>query len=155
MSIGHKLRFQVLTRDNYTCRYCGAFAPVVKLVLDHVVPKSKRGADILENLVTACEECNSGKSATMPAPGTLASIEELSAQFLRMENGEPDEDDLYEMEAYQDSVNKLASLPADEVLHWIEQAYIAAAPYRPAHSELINCAAGMLTRQRRSHPVGN
>lgn len=67
------LRFTVLTRDNYTCRYCGAQAPDVKLHVDHVVPKSRGGLDEMANLVTACQRCNQGKHATLteqarPAP---------------------------------------------------------------------------------------
>lgn len=58
-----KLRFDVLARDNYTCRYCGRKAPDVVLVIDHVVPFSAGGTDEPSNLVTACEECNSGKSS--------------------------------------------------------------------------------------------
>lgn len=59
------LRFKVLTRDNYTCRYCGAKAPDVKLHVDHVVPKSAGGRDELGNLVTACQACNLGKHASL------------------------------------------------------------------------------------------
>lgn len=57
------LRFKVLSRDNYTCRYCGAKAPDVKLHVDHVIPKARGGRDELSNLVTACETCNLGKQA--------------------------------------------------------------------------------------------
>lgn len=64
------LRFAVLTRDNYTCRYCGAKAPDVKLHVDHVLPKSKGGKDALDNLVTACATCNQGKHATLTEQAT-------------------------------------------------------------------------------------
>ncbi len=56
-----KLRFEILSRDNFTCRYCGASAPDVKLQVDHVIPVSKGGILDLSNLVTACFECNIGK----------------------------------------------------------------------------------------------
>lgn len=58
------LRFKVLDRDNFTCVYCGS-SPTkdgVKLHIDHVLAHSKGGEDELENLVTACEECNLGKN---------------------------------------------------------------------------------------------
>lgn len=58
-------RFEVLRRDNFTCRYCGRKAPSVRLQVDHVVPWSAGGGDNLSNLVTACEECNRGKSAKL------------------------------------------------------------------------------------------
>lgn len=59
--IGAKLRFQILHRDNFTCRYCGRKAPDVTLHIDHVIPVSQGGLNHIENLVTACEECNFGK----------------------------------------------------------------------------------------------
>lgn len=154
MAVGKRLRYQVLQRDNYACRYCGAYAPFAVLVIDHVTPRKLGGADVLENLVTACEPCNSGKSAAMPPLWLVAEIEESAREWQRLPASEPDEDDLYEMEVYQDSINELAALSADEVLHWIARAYIAAAPYRPAHSELINGAAGMFARDRRSSRAG-
>jgi hypothetical protein len=57
------VRFEVLRRDNFTCRYCGRKAPSVRLQVDHVVPWSAGGSDELSNLVAACIECNIGKSA--------------------------------------------------------------------------------------------
>lgn len=59
-----KLRPLVLARDGRRCVYCGrAPADEVFLVMDHVVPRAAGGADALENLVTACDDCNSGKGA--------------------------------------------------------------------------------------------
>lgn len=57
------VRFTVLRRDGYTCRYCGRKAPFVSLQVDHVVPWSIGGTNELSNLVTSCKECNLGKSA--------------------------------------------------------------------------------------------
>jgi hypothetical protein len=57
------VRFEVLRRDGFTCRYCGRKAPMVRLQVDHVVPWSLGGSDDLSNLVAACSECNVGKSA--------------------------------------------------------------------------------------------
>lgn len=48
------LRSRVLDRDNHTCRYCGKHA----LQADHVVPRSKGGADAMRNLVACCPTCN-------------------------------------------------------------------------------------------------
>jgi hypothetical protein len=59
------LRFKVLTRDNYTCRYCGGKAPNVELHVDHIVPKARGGRDELSNLVTSCRRCNLGKHASL------------------------------------------------------------------------------------------
>jgi 5-methylcytosine-specific restriction endonuclease McrA len=57
------LRFEIFQRDNFTCQYCGRTKKVgIKLVIDHKVPVSKGGTDSPENLITACDECNLGKS---------------------------------------------------------------------------------------------
>lgn len=56
------VRFAVLNRDNYTCRYCGRKAPEVALEMDHRVPVSHGGTNDIGNLVTSCAECNRGKS---------------------------------------------------------------------------------------------
>ncbi len=55
-------RYRILTRDHYMCRYCGRRPPEVELRIDHVIPYSKGGKTVDENLVTACFECNAGKS---------------------------------------------------------------------------------------------
>ena len=57
-----RLRFLILERDHFTCRYCGRKAPDVALAVDHVRSLADGGADTEDNLVTACVECNSGKS---------------------------------------------------------------------------------------------
>lgn len=54
-------RFEVLRRDDFTCQYCGRKAPEVVLEVDHVFPVSCGGGNEMENLVTACRECNRGK----------------------------------------------------------------------------------------------
>lgn len=58
------LRFAVLNRDQFTCQYCGRRngEPGVRLHVDHRVPVAKGGDNSMSNLVTACEECNLGKS---------------------------------------------------------------------------------------------
>jgi 5-methylcytosine-specific restriction endonuclease McrA len=51
-------RREVFRRDNHTCQYCGT---TKHLTLDHVIPKSKGGTHAWDNVVTACETCNSRK----------------------------------------------------------------------------------------------
>ncbi|MFE2414982.1 HNH endonuclease [Kitasatospora sp. NPDC059408] len=70
MAVSKRLRFEILRRDNHTCRYCGATAPDVKLTVDHVTPSALGGSDGPNNLITACEPCNSGKSS-VPADATV------------------------------------------------------------------------------------
>lgn len=43
MAISKRLRYEILKRDGYTCRYCGGRSPKVHLTIDHVV------ASTLEN----------------------------------------------------------------------------------------------------------
>ncbi|MBY4381855.1 HNH endonuclease [Rhodococcus fascians] len=74
MALTKRLRFEILRRDNHLCRYCGATAPDVKLTVDHVVPTALGGSDEPSNLVTACADCNSGKSATPPDASHVADV---------------------------------------------------------------------------------
>lgn len=62
-AITNALRMEVFARDNFTCRYCGRKPPDVQLQPDHVHPVAKGGSGDIENLVTACKECNTGKGA--------------------------------------------------------------------------------------------
>lgn len=56
------LRFNVLKRDGYRCKICGATVnDGIKLEVDHIVPVSKGGKTTIENLQTLCERCNRGK----------------------------------------------------------------------------------------------
>lgn len=64
--ISPKVRWGVFSRDKFTCQYCGAKPPSVPLELDHKIPKSKGGTDDAPNLITACLNCNRGKSNQMP-----------------------------------------------------------------------------------------
>jgi hypothetical protein len=56
-------RFRVFKRDGFSCQYCGQKPPHVVLEIDHIIPKSKGGRDDMENLITACFDCNRGKSS--------------------------------------------------------------------------------------------
>ncbi|MBX6387136.1 MAG: HNH endonuclease [Microbispora sp.] len=80
MAISRRLRFEILRRDNYTCRYCGASAPDVKLTIDHVVPTTLGGSDEPPNLVTACEACNGGKSSI---PADAALVDDVNEDAVR------------------------------------------------------------------------
>ena len=61
-AIPKSVRFEVFKRDKFTCQYCGESAPNVILEIDHIVPVSKGGGNDIMNLVTACRDCNSGKT---------------------------------------------------------------------------------------------
>lgn len=66
MPVTKRTRYEVLRRDNHTCRYCGGVAPDVKLTVDHVTPVALGGTDDPSNLVAACRDCNYGKASTSP-----------------------------------------------------------------------------------------
>jgi 5-methylcytosine-specific restriction endonuclease McrA len=61
--ISDRLRFKILMRDGFTCKKCGR-SPMkdlkVELHIDHILPWSKGGETIPENLETKCEKCNLG-----------------------------------------------------------------------------------------------
>lgn len=61
MAITKKLRFEVFKRDGFSCVYCGKMPPEVVLECDHIEPKAKGGNDDINNLITACFDCNRGK----------------------------------------------------------------------------------------------
>ena len=52
----------VLRRDSMRCGYCGKHATTV----DHVLPRSRGGANSWENLVACCLRCNNVKSNHTP-----------------------------------------------------------------------------------------
>lgn len=83
MTISKRLRFEVLRRDNFTCRYCGLTAPDVHLRVDHVTPAVLGGPDDPTNLVTACEPCNSGKSSTTMDAPLVAEVEQKALLWAR------------------------------------------------------------------------
>ncbi|WP_454175358.1 HNH endonuclease [Gordonia sputi] len=78
MALSKRLRYEILRRDNHTCRYCGASAPDVTLTVDHVVPVALGGLDDPSNLVAACRDCNAGKSASAPDAPLVANIAETA-----------------------------------------------------------------------------
>ena len=49
-------RRALFARDGWRCVYCGSSGG--RLTLDHVVPRSKGGESIWENVVTSCAPCN-------------------------------------------------------------------------------------------------
>jgi 5-methylcytosine-specific restriction endonuclease McrA len=52
----------VFARDDFRCQYCGDFADSI----DHVMPRSRGGAHVWENVVAACRRCNLHKRDRTP-----------------------------------------------------------------------------------------
>lgn len=61
-ALSKKVRFEVFKRDSFTCQYCAAKPPKVPLEVDHIVPVCKGGKNHIDNLITACFDCNRGKA---------------------------------------------------------------------------------------------
>ncbi len=48
------------------CYYCGKKVKPSELTMDHVIPLSRGGRSVRENLVPACKECNTKKKYLAP-----------------------------------------------------------------------------------------
>lgn len=59
--LSRKALFQ---RDSFTCQYCGTKPG--KLEVEHVIPRSKGGRNVWQNVTTACRACNAKKRDRTP-----------------------------------------------------------------------------------------
>jgi 5-methylcytosine-specific restriction endonuclease McrA len=64
-------RANVMTRDAFTCQYCGERPPRADLNLDHVVPRAHGGRSTWENVVASCVDCNRRKGGRTPEQAGL------------------------------------------------------------------------------------
>lgn len=83
-ALSKKVRFDVFKRDFFKCQYCGSTPPAVVLEVDHVLPVAAGGTNAMHNLITACFDCNRGKSAGLLSsiPESLATQAEIAAEKL-------------------------------------------------------------------------
>lgn len=58
------IRQMVFERDDYTCAYCGKRGG--ELQCDHIMPVSRGGTNLWDNLTTACPPCNQSKNNKTP-----------------------------------------------------------------------------------------
>src|SRR3990170_850064 len=81
----------LFARDGWQCAYCGSDGN--RLTLDHVVPRSRGGTSVWENVVTSCAPCNhrkgdrlleetSMKLRTTPRPPTPVLFIRLAAEHV-------------------------------------------------------------------------
>lgn len=82
-SLKNSIRFEVFKRDSFTCQYCGQKAPDVILEVDHIIPVKEGGTNDIMNLVTACRECNSGKSCKLLSDDTVIEKRRKQAEDLQ------------------------------------------------------------------------
>jgi 5-methylcytosine-specific restriction endonuclease McrA len=64
-------RRNLMARDAHQCQYCGRQPAIRELNIDHVVPRSRGGADTWENLVTSCKPCNLRKGWRTPEEANM------------------------------------------------------------------------------------
>jgi HNH endonuclease len=85
VAISKRLRFEVFKRDGFTCQYCGATPPGALLECDHIHPVSLGGSTDEDNLITACFDCNRGKS-DVPLGTVIQTMAERAAETLERES---------------------------------------------------------------------
>jgi 5-methylcytosine-specific restriction endonuclease McrA len=114
-------RREVFIRDRYTCQYCGRRTH--DLTIDHVIPRSRGGKHVWDNLTSACRPCNHRKggktvaearmtlhhSPYEPKPGRYYAIER------RLESGYSDawSKFLPDLELEMFDFDALSKMPAD------------------------------------------
>ena len=69
-------RFNIYARDRNRCQYCGRQFPRAELNLDHVVPRSRGGTSVWENVVCSCHRCNRLKGGRTPTEARMRLIRE-------------------------------------------------------------------------------
>lgn len=83
-AISTRTRFEVFKRDGFKCQYCGQTPPNVLLHVDHIIAVANGGGNGMDNLVTACQSCNLGKSA-VPLTAIPQSLDSKAAEFAERE----------------------------------------------------------------------
>lgn len=56
----------IVLRDHSTCQYCGTVVSLDKASIDHVMPRSRNGQYVWNNVVTSCVKCNQAKGDKTP-----------------------------------------------------------------------------------------
>jgi 5-methylcytosine-specific restriction endonuclease McrA len=67
-------RRNIFLRDRHQCQYCGHRPKEDDLTIDHVVPRSRGGRSVWENVVLACTRCNARKGDRLPEESGLHPI---------------------------------------------------------------------------------
>jgi len=65
-------RFNVFLRDRFGCQYCNTPFAAHDLTFDHVIPKSRGGRTLWNNVVTACSPCNLEKGNRLVCESGMA-----------------------------------------------------------------------------------
>ena len=78
-------RHRILARDHYRCQYCGRRGTAFELTLDHILPKSRGGRTLAENLATSCRACNNRKGDRTPDEARMPLLTNPAALFYGLE----------------------------------------------------------------------
>jgi len=78
-------RHRIFARDRYRCQYCGRRGTAFDLTLDHILPKSRGGRTVADNLVTACRACNNRKGDRTPEEARMPLLTNPAALFYGLE----------------------------------------------------------------------
>lgn len=116
-SLSKKVRFEVFKRDSFRCQYCGCSAPDVVLQVDHIKAVSKGGDNDLMNLVTACFDCNSGKSNRCLDDNSV-----LTKQRAQLEELNERREQLKMMLQWRDQLKDLSTSEAEALARQFEEA---------------------------------
>jgi 5-methylcytosine-specific restriction endonuclease McrA len=124
-------RRALFARDGWRCVYCGSSAG--RLTLDHVVPRSRGGDSVWENVVTSCAPCNHKKGNRLleEASMTLSSPPRPPAPVLFIQLAAPKIPD-----GWQPYLGRVASTAG------------AAAEASTRRRRLRTCELGSLVRMR-------
>lgn len=119
MAVSKRVRYEVLRRDGFTCRYC--HSAEAELTVDHVIPRALGGTDEPSNLVAACRDCNAGKSSTKPDESLVSDVkQEALAMGMALRRALDEKAD--ELAKAKRRVGRIAK-------HWEETAAVAGCPW--------------------------
>jgi 5-methylcytosine-specific restriction endonuclease McrA len=72
-------RTRILVRDRHRCQYCGVKGTGFDLTIDHIIPRSRGGRTVAENLCAACFACNQRKGDRTPEEARMPLLANPSA----------------------------------------------------------------------------
>lgn len=108
VQLSKKQRFSVFKRDGFCCQYCGAVPPAAVLEVDHINPVANGGKNNIDNLITACFDCNRGKGAELLGVAPASVAEKAALLQEKMEQ-------LRAFERLQKAQRKMIEKAVDEV----------------------------------------
>lgn len=128
VALSKSLRFEVFKRDLFTCQYCGRKAPDVILEVDHIKPVSKGGDNSIENLVTACWDCNRGKGAKKLSD--LSEVEKSRKQLEEIQARKNMIDMIFQWKEsiynqYDDSVERINNIFSEQTGYKFNGSFVA------------------------------